>query len=99
MVEVIAPSRVRDIVCDLFAPLVRGGALLLGPKYPRGCTSGRCANESTGSSMGTGPHCPLYLLLWTLAGPVLPGLLLRWSLSLQARKGAWLHPIDLDLEM
>ena len=56
LVEVIAPSRVREVTHDLFAPLVRGGALLLGPKYPRGCTSGRCANGSTGSSIGTGPH-------------------------------------------
>ena len=39
---------------------------------------------------------PPYLLLWTLMGPVLLSLLLRWSLSLLARKGALLHPIDLD---
>ena len=94
MVAFIPPSRVREVVRDLLAPLVQGGALWLGPKYLRGCTSGKCANEST---------CDLRCLFAVFGsveacGPPPSGLFFRWRLPPHAKRGALLHSIDLDLE-
>ena len=47
VVVVIPPSRVCEVVRDLLALLVLGGAFWLGLKYLRGCTSGKCTNGST----------------------------------------------------
>ena len=98
MVEVIAPSRVREVVRDLFAPLGRGGALLLGPKYPRNCTSGRCANGSTGSSMGTGPHSSAVLASVDTCGARSPGFTPSLVIISSGQKGSIVAPDQSRLE-